>query len=233
MDYVMSDLHGEYEKYLKMLDLIQFSEKDQLYILGDIVDRGDKPVEILRDMMMRENVFPIMGNHDIMAIYMLKKLNVDIEDENQLDHLSFEEIQDVLSWIQEGGNSTIRGFQKLSIPERAETLEYMSEFPLYDIVEIKDKIFILIHAGLGNFRQGKKMSQYTAEELLLTRDNPDIPYFKEKNIYVITGHTPTYFISGKSEIYHSGNRYCIDCGASFDGGKLACLCLDTLQEFYI
>lgn len=233
MVYVMSDLHGEYEKYLKMLDLIQFSEQDNLYILGDIVDRGPQPVKILRDMMLRENVFPIMGNHDLMAIYLLENLNVDITEENQTEHLSIDEIQDVLNWMQEGGDTTISGFQKLSIPERTETLEYMKEFPLYDIVEIKEKIFILVHAGLGNFRPGKKLSQYSAEELLLTRDNPDIPYFKDPNIYVITGHTPTYFISGKSEIYHSGNRFCIDCGASFSDGKLACLCLNTLQEFYI
>lgn len=25
----------------------------------------------------------------------------------------------------------------------------------------------------------------------------------------------------------------IDCGACFNGGKLACLCLDTLEEFYV
>ena len=39
MIYVMSDIHGEYEKYLKMLDLIQLSEKDSLFVLGDVVDR--------------------------------------------------------------------------------------------------------------------------------------------------------------------------------------------------
>ena len=64
MIYVMSDLHGEYDKYLAMLKKIKFSDADELYILGDVVDRGKKPVEILQDMSMRHNVFPIMGNHD-------------------------------------------------------------------------------------------------------------------------------------------------------------------------
>ena len=67
MIYVMSDLHGEYDKYLAMLKKIKFSPKDELYILGDVVDRGSKPVEILQDMRSRENVIPLMGNHDKMT----------------------------------------------------------------------------------------------------------------------------------------------------------------------
>lgn len=40
MIYVMSAIHGCYEKYRRMLDAIYFSEKDTLYILGDVRDRG-------------------------------------------------------------------------------------------------------------------------------------------------------------------------------------------------
>lgn len=61
MIYVMSDIHGMYDKYIKMLDLIELSGDDELYILGDVVDRGDKPVEVLLDMMNRPNVYPIIG----------------------------------------------------------------------------------------------------------------------------------------------------------------------------
>ena len=40
MIYAVSDLHGCYEKYIKMLEKIQFRETDTLYVLGDVVDRG-------------------------------------------------------------------------------------------------------------------------------------------------------------------------------------------------
>ena len=36
----MSDIHGEYDKYLAMLEQIDLSEDDTLYVLGDVVDRG-------------------------------------------------------------------------------------------------------------------------------------------------------------------------------------------------
>ena len=38
MIYVMSDLHGCYDKYERMLKKISFSKDDILYILGDVVD---------------------------------------------------------------------------------------------------------------------------------------------------------------------------------------------------
>ena len=82
MIYAMSDLHGEYEKYLAMLNKIKFSDDDELFILGDVVDRGQKPVEILRDMSMRHNVFPIMGNHDKMAIDVLSWLLDEVNEAN-------------------------------------------------------------------------------------------------------------------------------------------------------
>ena len=43
MTYVMSDIHGCYEQYLKLLGLIGFSDGDDLFVLGDVVDRSKQP----------------------------------------------------------------------------------------------------------------------------------------------------------------------------------------------
>ena len=113
MIYVMSDIHGEYQKYLKMLDLIQFSEEDSLFILGDIVDRGKDPVPVLKDMMTRSNIFPIMGNHDFVALYLLSLLSTNITGETVDSTLQEDDIQDILAWIDDGGDTTIAQFQKI------------------------------------------------------------------------------------------------------------------------
>lgn len=52
--YGMSDLHGRYDKYLQMLEKIGFGDGDTLYILGDVIDRGEGVVDILKDMMERK-----------------------------------------------------------------------------------------------------------------------------------------------------------------------------------
>ena len=65
--YVMSDIHGEYDMFLEILEKIKFdSEKDLLYILGDIFDRGPKPLEVLEYIVTHKNIELILGNHEQM-----------------------------------------------------------------------------------------------------------------------------------------------------------------------
>lgn len=45
MVYCMSDIHGEIDKFHAILDLIEFSEADILYVLGDVIDRYPGGVE--------------------------------------------------------------------------------------------------------------------------------------------------------------------------------------------
>lgn len=62
----MSDIHGCYTEYLKMLKKIKFDpKKDELIIAGDIIDRGPENLEMLRYMESEpESVIFLMGNHD-------------------------------------------------------------------------------------------------------------------------------------------------------------------------
>ena len=62
MIYVMSDIHGMADRYQEMLELIDFNEQDTLYVLGDIIDRGNGSIKVLQDMMRRPNVHGIFGN---------------------------------------------------------------------------------------------------------------------------------------------------------------------------
>lgn len=48
MIYCMSDIHGELDRFKAMLDLINFSSDDTLYIIGDVIDRHPGGVEILK-----------------------------------------------------------------------------------------------------------------------------------------------------------------------------------------
>ena len=52
MKYVISDIHGHFDKYKEMLEKINFTDGDTLYILGDVVDRGPDGIKILQDMMV-------------------------------------------------------------------------------------------------------------------------------------------------------------------------------------
>jgi predicted MPP superfamily phosphohydrolase len=57
-----------------MLEKIRFNDKDTLYVLGDVIDHSSKPIEVLCDMSERANVIPIVGNHEYVAMTVLKQL---------------------------------------------------------------------------------------------------------------------------------------------------------------
>ena len=229
MTYVMSDIHGMFEKYMKMLELIGLSEEDTLYILGDVVDRGEKPVEVLLDMMKRSNVYPVMGNHEVMA---LNTMDIMLDGEEGAD-LPVPVEEYIADWLKNGGAYTIEGIAGLSYSDRLNVLDYISDFSRFETVDIGEKTFIMVHAGFDTFSSGRKLSDYGIEELVWHRPNPLVRYFKDESIYVVAGHTPTLSMGGEASIINSCGNILIDCGACFEKGRLACLCLETMEEFYV
>ena len=86
MIYAMSDLHGAYDKFMEMLKLIDFGAEDTLYIIGDICDRQEGGVKILKEMIKRPNIIGIAGNHEYMMLKCLKFLTQEITEDNLKDN---------------------------------------------------------------------------------------------------------------------------------------------------
>lgn len=232
-NYVLSDIHGNYATYLKMLEKIQFTNQDMLYVLGDILDRGKHPIKIVLDLMNRPNVVTIAGNHEVMAMDCLKFLVNGINEDN-ISQIDDDTIEKLLNWQQNGSITTTDEFHKLGKRLQKKVIDYISEFDLYEEVQIDKNTFILVHAGLGNFSEDKELWEYELDELVWYRTDYETPYFTDK--YVITGHTPTMCIESNPRpgyIYRNQNHIAIDCGCSFPGGRLGCIRLEDMKEFYV
>lgn len=232
MKYVMSDLHGCYDKYLQMIDKIELNSDDALYILGDVIDRGNDGISILSDMMKRSNIVPVLGNHEYMAYNLFKRFNVEITAENYNKHLCAEDIKIFENWMFNGGVTTLQSFSALNKEEKQRIIEYFEEFSLYEEVEASGNKFILVHGGIANFDFNKSLHEYHIRDFIWGRCDYSKQYYPDK--FLVTGHTPTNNINKeyKGRIYQNNNHIAIDCGAVF-GGKLGCICLDTLEEFYV
>ena len=70
--YVMSDIHGDADRFHAMLEKIQLSPDDTLYILGDVIDRGPDGIPLLREIMAAPNMVMLLGNHEYMMLDYLK-----------------------------------------------------------------------------------------------------------------------------------------------------------------
>ena len=82
MIYACSDIHGRYNQYAALLAQLDLRPSDTLYILGDVIDRGPDGVTILQDMMVRPNVFPLLGNHEFTAAFCLPWLMEEITEQS-------------------------------------------------------------------------------------------------------------------------------------------------------
>ena len=230
--YVISDIHGEYDKFIRLLDLIDLKDEDTLYILGDVLDRGPHPIRTLHKIMEMPNVIPLAGNHEIMAIKCLDWMREEVTVDSVAE-LDDEKIGKFFNWWDNGCKPTLDEYAALSREEQDDIIDFIEDFLLYEEVEAGGKSWLLVHAGLGSFSPDKAMEDYTVNELVWERPDYEKDYFPDK--YVITGHTPTQLIKGNPRpgyIYRRGHHIAIDCGAFIKGGRLAALCLDTGEEFY-
>ena len=108
-------------------------------------------------------------------------------------------------------------------------------YELYQEVSVNGKEYLLVHGGLGNYRKDKDMEEYDLHELVWSRIDYEKSYYEDFYDYIITGHTPTLTIPGMAtpaSVYRKNQHIAIDCGACFEGGRLAAICLDTGEEFY-
>ncbi len=234
MRYVISDIHGCYREYRMLLDKIQFTEADTLYVLGDVVDRGPEPMKVLKDMMRRANVHPILGNHEYMAYQVLKKLNVEITEENAEHHLNDQDIMNYLVWIQSGGKVTADQFRQLDHTEKDEILDYIRSFRTYEEIHCGQRTYVLAHGGIHGFTEEKGLEEYRQKDFIFYRTDYTKRCFQDKNTYLVTGHTPTFLIreDKKALVYEKYGHIAIDCGCVFKG-KLAAYCLDTGNITYV
>lgn len=95
--YVISDIHGQYDMFIELLDKIQFQNTDTLYILGDILDRGPHPIKTLMKFMEMPNVICIVGNHEYMALECLEFLMKEITDMS-IEELDEKMLDNLVTW---------------------------------------------------------------------------------------------------------------------------------------
>lgn len=239
--YVLSDIHGHFQLFKKMLKKIDFSENDQLYILGDICDRGPESLDIYFYISHFDNITLLKGNHEYM---MQEALKLAIEN-NDFD---FPSCQFNL-WEQNGGDTTIKNIRdylhKKCLSHLDYTIvrnvflrqiyDYIKSLPLLLQIRVNHKDYVLVHAGVD---PEKGLNEQEEETILWIRD-----YFYlspcDLNKTYIFGHTPVCFINRNQSYdiwfddeYH--NKIGIDGGlACGQLGQLNCLCLDTMESYVI
>jgi serine/threonine protein phosphatase 1 len=254
MRYVMSDLHGCYDEFMEMLDLIKFNNEDTLYILGDIIDRGPEPLKTYQYIKDQPNIKMSLGNHEDMMLWFYKEMSIRIGSLNYKDALDL--------WYKNGGRITREQFGTLSKEDFDEMISYFKSLPLSFFVGKEDGLdddYLLVHAGVYPFDEDnpkKLLDMQGKDDITWIRDN----FIESSKIYpfkIVFGHTPVpnvlytikchnriklfnqkkielcnndEFSYGKYAIFN--NKIAIDGGCVY-GRTLTCMRLEDNKMFFI
>lgn len=174
--FAISDIHGCAKTFDALLNEIQFSPSDELYLLGDYIDRGpDSKGVIDRILQLQQDGYQVhclMGNHEQMVLEACMPHGEVSHD----------------TWIHNGGMATLESFglTKDSPPTLIPNpyLEFFTNLRLY----LETNGYLLVHAGI-NFQGTDPLDD--AFGLLWIRDFYDtIDYNWLDGRVIIHGHTP-------------------------------------------
>ncbi|PMB50524.1 serine/threonine protein phosphatase [Fischerella thermalis CCMEE 5201] len=169
---VIGDVHGHYEGLMRLLDAIAPTSDDQVYFLGDLIDRGPQSAQVVN--FVKDSPYQcLLGNHEQMLLNILTK------------RIPTPTVQ---AWLYSGGQATVASYEEATIPH--DHLEWFDNLPTY--IDLGD--IWLVHAGVNPFIP---LTEQTANQLCWVRDefhSIEEPYFSDK--LMIIGHTITFTLPG-------------------------------------
>jgi serine/threonine protein phosphatase 1 len=172
---VIGDVHGHYEGLMTLLAAIAPASNDQLYFLGDLIDRGPQSAQVVN--FVKTNNYPcLLGNHEQMLLNVLTNGSASSSA--------------MQSWLYSGGQATIASYQEATIPQ--EHIDWFTTLPTY--IDLGD--VWLTHAGVDPLIP---LAEQTAEQFCWIREEfhgIEKPYFPDK--LIIIGHTITFTLPGVS-----------------------------------
>lgn len=141
--------------------------------------------------------------------------------------------------VQNGG-ITLEHLNKMNLKDLNMLKKYIASMPLGVECTIDGKKFMLVHGGYNETKE-KFSHEYKLDmrqEFFLNKVECSEP------LTVVFGHTTTrdikiikdHELSVPYKIWHDDvnkDKIGIDCGACYPHGQLACLCLDTMEEYYV
>lgn len=239
MNYVLSDIHGNIYALDSILEQINLQSTDKLYVLGDVIDRHPYGLLILQKLMKMNNVKMIIGNHEWM---MLRALDVPYKGD---DVSKFSIDERIAHWYSNGGQVTHVMFNDMPLSKRSDVIDYLHNLDINIDVDVNGNKFKLVHSAPLELYEKYGM-KYSNEVEFSIWDRDSIYLSQQDNpleYNIIFGHTVTSkFMKDpvSNNIIQAGEWIGIDCGAGYPNvptqgiveGRLACLRLEDMQDFY-
>lgn len=200
----ISDIHGEYEKLVSVLDKVCPNKNDTIVFMGDYIDRGSKSREVVDkiiDMQNYCNCVYLIGSHEYAML-----------------HAKIDDYYNYLFWNY-GGDATAKSYGNFDNIMNIHGEFFQSLKPYY----LTDK-YLFIHAGL---RTGVSLEDQDLTDMVYIRSE----FYNRKHSLpqkIIFGHTE--FESPR--IWD--DKICIDTGCGkYKNAPLTAIVIENGKESFI
>lgn len=217
MTYVAYGFCGSLEKFNEITKKINFTDNDVMYILGDIAC-GEGSAELISELSMKMNVYPIFGKQDFLALKLLSGFDKMLREGTAPD-ASYIELMKF--WVANGGQPVLDGFRELDEDMREGVLDYLGELMLYDEVTVKGKTYFMLNGGIANFDADTDPEEYEPEDFAAAKLDMNKEYYPGKIMITANAEQGVY-----DKITQRANNICIGCETA------ACLRLEDGEKFY-
>ena len=217
--FVIGDVHGCKVSLVALLKKIDLQFDDEIYFLGDYIDRGPDSKGVLDTIFALieagYKVTCLCGNHEAMLLGGYQGNRDDAND-----------------WWNNGGKKALRSFNVQHLQDiPPQYFNFIEAMPL--VVEVGN--YILVHGGL-NFNAKNPLTPN--QQMIWIRDwYNKINYKWLGNRYIIHGHTPQSVQETRHQftLLEYDRVLNIDCGCVFNGDSLntlVCFELNSKQLYF-
>lgn len=211
----IGDIHGCNKTFQSLLfDKLQISQDDEIYLLGDYIDRGPDSKGVINTILTLRNqgfqVYTLRGNHEQM---MMDSVN---------------DIKSYFQWVFNGGEFTMESF---GVKRYQDMPNIYKDFFNSTKIVIQAERYILVHAGL-NF---KNEDIFEDQDFILWGRGFKPHQPKLGNKLLLHGHTPKpleYILNQKGNIYNLDGG-CVFLNKRKGLGSLVALILDDMEFVYL
>ena len=220
--WVIADIHGCYETLIRLIeDQIRPGKSDQIYFLGDYIDRGPNSKAVLDYIIYLKElgyqISALKGNHEDVF------LRCYAHESSSASHVGLFELKE--SWLYFGGKATLKSFgvkNLIDVPDYY--INFLSQLPNYQVLPQH----ILVHAGL-NFTIDDPFSDQLS--MYWIKDFKVVPH-KINHRKVVHGHVPSTLTQIQKNI-HKELSFSLDNGCVYHNhqgmGNLIALELNSMQ----
>ena len=115
--YAIGDVQGCFDELQALLARLRFGKQDRLWLVGDLVNRGPRSLEVLRFVRdLGDRAITVLGNHDLHLVTQHEGFERPRKDDTLDDVLAASDRRELVDWLRTRPMMHASGNERMHVP---------------------------------------------------------------------------------------------------------------------